>query len=68
MYRVSESYLNKISPTFDLLGNLVSILIKKGSGEPARKVFLAIQKQKSFKLLFKSYSQKDKESLRAKWK
>lgn len=68
VYRINEDYLNKITPTFDLLGNLVAILIKRGSGEEAKKVFMAIQKQKSFKLLWKSYGEKNREALRTKWK
>jgi hypothetical protein len=58
VYRISEEYLNKIQPNFDMLTTLVDILMKKGNGEQAKIVILGIQKQKSFKLLWKSYTAK----------
>jgi hypothetical protein len=60
VYRMSEEYLNKLQPNFDTLSVLVDILFKKGSGEQAKNVISAIQKQRGFKLLWKSYTLQEK--------
>lgn len=66
-YRLSEEYLLKIQPTFDTLSTLVNIIVRKGTGEESKRALLAFQKQKSWKLLLKSYLPVEKKSLESKW-
>ena len=64
IYRLSEEYLKKIQPTFDILFQLVNAIVKRGEGEQGKNAILILKAQKSFDLLWKSYTGGEKKSFR----
>ena len=67
LYRMSEQYFNKVEPTFDMLFEMTAHIIKKGEGEQAAKILMSIKKQKSFDMLWKSYTGGEKKLFKQKW-
>jgi len=61
---MTDEYLRKIQPTFDMLFQIVNVLIKYGEGESAKTVFATIRTQKAFELLWKSYSSGEKKQFK----
>jgi hypothetical protein len=64
---MSDDYLKKIQPTFDMLFQLVGAILKKGEGENAKTALLAIKNQKAFDLLWKSFTGGEKKQFKEKW-
>lgn len=64
---MTEDYLKKVSPTFDMLFQLVDVILQLGEGEEAKLALLILKSQKSFDLLWKSYTGGEKGRFRAKW-
>jgi hypothetical protein len=56
IYRLSEDYLKKIQPTFDMLFQMIGTIVKRGEGENAKNALLALRNQKDFILYWKSSS------------
>ena len=56
--------MKKIQPTFDMLFQLVNAIIKKGEGEQGKSAIQILKNQKSFDLLWKSYTSGEKKSFR----
>ena len=67
IYRMTDDYLKKIQPTFDMLFQISGTIIKKGEGESAKNALLVIKSQKAFDLLWKSYSGGEKKQFIEKW-
>jgi hypothetical protein len=61
---MTDEYLKRIQPTFDMLFQIVNILLKFGEGEQAKSVIATIRTQKAFDLLWKSYSSGEKKQFR----
>ena len=57
----------KMNPTFDLLGQLLKLVLKLGEGEKAELFLCSCRKLKAFTLLWKSMVPKQKEAFRVKW-
>lgn len=64
---MTDEYLKKIQPTFDMLFQISGIIIKKGEGESAKNALTVIKSQKAFDLLWKSYSGGEKKQFIEKW-
>lgn len=64
---MNDDYLKKIQPTFDMLFQITTAVIKNGEGESAKNALETIKNQKSFDLLWKSFSNGEKNQFKAKW-
>jgi len=59
--------MSKIQPTFDMLSELVNIILKNGTGDSAKNSLLVLKSCKSFNLFWKSLISKEKAEFKAKW-
>lgn len=50
-----------------MLIQILGIVLKKGEGEEAKNVLLAVRAQKAFDLMWKSYSSGEKKQFREGW-
>lgn len=64
IYRMNEDYLKKIQPTFDMLFQLIGVILKRGEGENARNALLTLKNQKDFTLFWKSSSNSEKKQFK----
>ena len=54
IYRFDADYLAKVQPTFDMLGQMITVILKEGKDENARKALQTLKNCKSFALYWKS--------------
>lgn len=67
IYRMTDNYLKDIKPTFDMLLQMVAIVLELGEGEEAKNAMVTIKNQKAFDLLWKGYNKDEKSRFKSKW-
>lgn len=53
---MTDEYLKEVKPTFDMLFQMVNIVLEQGDGQDAKNALTIMKSQKAFDLLWKSYT------------
>lgn len=54
IYRFDIDYLTKVQPTFDMLSQMIAVIMKEGKDEKGKKALHTLKTCKSFTLYWKS--------------
>jgi len=60
IYRFDVDYLAKVQPTFDMLSQMIAVILKEGKDEQGRKALQTLKTCKSFNLYWKSLVKREK--------
>lgn len=67
IYRFDDNYLVKVNPTFDMLSEIIAVVLKEGKEEKGKEALLTLRNCKSFGLYWKSLVKREKEEFAKRW-